>query len=188
MALREEELQEFHSVDWERAKPNLKKEADDRPLVEVVQEKLEAIIEENRDNDEALIEVLHQAQELIGFIPAPVQKKIALGLDVAPGRVASVISFYSHFSEKPQGEYQVALCKGTACYVKGSAEIIEKLEDELGISSGETTDDGMFSLEVVRCLGACGLGPVMTVNGEAHGLLNPEKAVSILRKYENGEM
>ena len=188
MALREKDLLALQKVDWDRAKPDLKKEAEDRPVVEVIQEKLENIIEENRGKSEALIEVLHEVQELIGFIPAPVQKKIALGLGIAPGEVASVISFYAHFSEKPQGEYQIALCKGTACYVKGAAEIIERIEDEFGIKSGETTDDGLFSLEVVRCLGACGLGPVMTVNGKAHGLLNPEKTMNILNKYKNGEM
>lgn len=188
-ALKEKELEGFYEVDWEQANPDLKeKMSEDESIIDVIHRGLENIIEENEGKSDALIEVLHQVQELIGFIPKAVQKKIALGLGVAPGEVSSVISFYAHFSEKPKGKYKIALCKGTACYVKGSAEIIEKVEQEYGIKSGESTDDGIFSLEVVRCLGACGLGPVMTVNGKAHGLLNPEKAINILEKYKNGEM
>ncbi|MDK2985827.1 MAG: hypothetical protein PWQ96_1469 [Clostridia bacterium] len=155
---------------------------------EEINPKLDEIITKNKGNSSALIEVLHKAQELIGFIPRPVQIKIAEGLGVSLGDVYSVVSFYSYFSEKPKGKYQISICKGTACYVKGSSEIIEKLEKELGIRAGDTTDDGLFSLEVVRCLGACGLGPVMTVNGTAHGLLKPDKAVEILKKYKEEEM
>ena len=193
MALRERDLQEFHKVDWDEVNPELRerlrdKKGDYESNVNVIQRELEDIIEKNEKEEDALIEVLHEVQNIIGFIPKAVQKKIATGLDVAPGKVTSVISFYSHFSEKPKGEYEIAICKGTACYVKGSVEIIEKIKDKYGIKDGETTDDGMFSLEVVRCLGACGLGPVMTVNGKAHGLLNPEKAIDILEKYKNGEM
>ena len=192
-ALREKELMEFHQVNWEEINPDLKellekKRGKEETLVDVIHQELEIIIEENRGESEALLEVLHQVQDLIGFIPRAVQKKIAKGLRVAPGEVSSVISFYTHFSEKPKGKYEIAICKGTACYVKGSTEIIEKIEEKYGIKSGETTDDGLFSLEVVRCLGACGLGPVMTVNGKANGLLNTEKALKIKKKYKNGEM
>jgi NADH:ubiquinone oxidoreductase subunit E len=152
------------------------------------QSELEAIIRNYEEDEFSLLEVLHEAQELVGYLPKEVQKIIADELHVAPGKVSSVISFYNHFSDSPKGEYQVAICKGTACYVKGSKEIIEKIEEKYGISSGETTDDGKLSLEVVRCLGACGLSPVMTVNGKAHGLLNPEKATKIIDKYLNNEM
>jgi len=135
-----------------------------------------------------LIEVLHEAQELIGYLPKEAQKIIADHLNLAPGRVNSVVSFYNHFSEYSKGEFQVSLCKGTACYVKGSQEIIEKIENKYGIKSGQTTEDGKLSLNIVRCLGACGLSPVMTVNGKAHGLLNPEKAVKIIDSYLNGKI
>jgi NADH:ubiquinone oxidoreductase subunit E len=158
-------------VDWEEVNP-----------------KLDEIIEENKNEPSNLIEVLHKTQELIGFIPRNVQIKIAEGLNVSLGKVNGVVSFYSYFSEKPKGKYQIAICKGTACYVKGSPEIIEKLETDLGIVAGDTTDDGLFSLEIVRCLGACGLGPVMTVNGTAYGLLKPDKAVAILEEYKNKEL
>lgn len=190
-ALQERELEELREVDWSRVSAKLEKlysESDEESIIDVVHGELEEIINKNRGKEEALIEVLHQVQNLIGFIPKAVQKKIARGLEITPGEVASVISFYAHFSEQPRGKYQIALCKGTACYVKGSAEIIEKIQKKYNIESGETTDDGLFSLEVVRCLGACGLAPVMTVNGKAHGLLNPEKAVAILNQYKNGEM
>jgi len=153
-----------------------------------VNKKINKYIEEVEEDGDALIEVLHKVQALLGYIPKRVQKKIASDLNLAPGKISSVMSFYAHFSDKPQGKYQIAICKGTACYVKGSVDIIEKVKEVYGLSSGDTTDDGIFSLEVVRCLGACGLAPVMTVNGKAHGLLNPDKAVKILEKYKNGEM
>jgi len=187
-ALEEKYLEELGSYDWKEINPELRQKNKNGSVVDVIQSELRDIINENRDEEDALIEVLHKVQDLIGFIPVPVQKKIALGLGLVPGEVSSVISFYAHFSEKPLGKYKIAICKGTACYVKGSVEIIERIEKEYGIKSGETTDDGLFSMEVVRCLGACGLGPVMTVNGKAHGLLNPEKAINILEKYKNGEM
>lgn len=150
---------------------------------EEVNPKLEVLIDEYRGDRSALIEVLHKAQELVGFLPENVQAKIAEGLGVAIGDVYSVVSFYSHFSLKPKGKYHIALCMGTACYVKGAPDIVEKLEKELKIKSGDTTEDGLYSLEIVRCLGACGLGPVMTVNGEVFGLLSPDKAVTILRRF-----
>ena len=153
-----------------------------------VEEKIDEYIDEYESESDALIEILHKVQALLGFIPKKIQKKIAKDLDLAPGKISSVMSFYAHFSEKPKGKYQIAICKGTACYVKGSVEIIDKIEKVYGLKSGDTTDDGLFSLEVVRCLGACGLAPVMTVNGKAHGLLNPDKAIKILKKYENGDM
>lgn len=148
-------------------------------------EQLEELLKPYQGQPGALIEVLHKAQELVGYLPKPVQIRIAKALGLSLGEVYGVVSFYSHFSIKPKGKYKICLCKGTACYVKGSPDVQEKLEQELGIKSGDTTDDGMFSLEVVRCLGACGLGPVMTVNDHAHGLLKADKAVAILENYRN---
>jgi NADH:ubiquinone oxidoreductase subunit E len=144
---------------------------------------LDELLMPYRGQPGALIEVLHKAQELVGYLPKEVQIRVADALGVSLGEVYSVVSFYSHFSVKPKGKFKVSLCKGTACYVKGSPEVLDKIQHQLGINAGDTTDDGMFSLEVVRCLGACGLGPVMTVNENAHGLLKPEKAVCILEEY-----
>jgi len=146
-------------------------------------EELYKIIDQYRGQPSALIEVLHKAQELIGYLPQQVQEVIAKGLGVPLSDIFSVISFYHHFTIKPKGKYQVAVCKGTACYVKGSPEIIKRMEQDLGIKSGDSTDDGKFSLEVVRCLGACGLGPVMMVNKQAHGLLKPDTAAAVLKQY-----
>jgi NADH:ubiquinone oxidoreductase subunit E len=149
---------------------------------ETLNPQVDEIIDKYRGQSTSLIEVLHKVQELVGFLPRHVQVKIAEGLGVSLSEVYSVASFYSHFTFKPKGKYNICLCLGTACYVKGSPEILERLEKELGIEAGDSTDDGMYSLESVRCLGACGLGPVMTVNNEAHGLLKPEKAMDIVKK------
>ncbi|MCR6544329.1 NADH-quinone oxidoreductase subunit NuoE [Dehalobacterium formicoaceticum] len=146
-------------------------------------EEVEQILDAYQGQSSALIEVLHQVQHVVGYLPREIQVKIAKALDVSLGEVYSVISFYSNFNIKPKGKHQICVCKGTACYVKGSPEILQRLEKELDIEAGDTTDDGKYSLEVVRCLGACGLGPVMTVDGNAHGSLKPEKAVAILQKY-----
>ena len=144
---------------------------------------LEEIVQNNKNREEALIEIMHGTQKLIGYIPHKAQEKIARELEISPTRVKSVISFYTYFTDQPRGKYEVSFCKGTACYVKGSEKIIERISEEYGIEPGETTEDGLISLEVVRCLGACGLAPVMTVNGNAHGLLNPEKAIKIIEHY-----
>ncbi len=148
---------------------------------EVLNPQIDEIIENFKGQPTALIEVMHRIQELVGFLPREVQIKIADGLGVPESEVYSVASFYSHFTFKPKGKYQVCLCMGTACYVKGAPEILERVQNELGIEAGDTTDDGFYSLESVRCLGACGLGPVMTINNEAHGLLKPDKAIQILK-------
>ncbi|MGI9950980.1 NADH-quinone oxidoreductase subunit NuoE [Moorellaceae bacterium AZ2] len=147
-------------------------------------DKLEQIIAAHRGQPSALIQVLHQAQDLIGYLPKQVLIAIADGLGVSLSEVYSVVSFYAHFTTKPKGRYQVSVCKGTACYVKGAPEILERLQKELGIKPGDSTDDGKFSLEVVRCLGACGLAPVMMVNKRAHGLLRADTAVAVLQSYE----
>jgi len=151
---------------------------------EEIWNQLEGIIAAHRGQPSALIEVLHQAQDLIGYLPKPVQVAIAEGLGVSLSEVYSVVSFYARFTVKPKGKYQVSVCKGTACYVKGSPEILERLSRELGIKPGDSTDDGKFSLDVVRCLGACGLGPVMTINNRVYGLLKPETAVAVLQTYD----
>ncbi len=156
----------------------------DKAKKEINWEELNKIIDAYRGQDSALIEVLHQAQELVGYLPVKVQIAIAEGLGVPLSKVYSVVSFYHHFTTKPKGKYLISVCAGTACYVKGAPAVIERLEEELGIKAGDSTDDGLFTLEVVRCLGACGLGPVMTINKKAYGLLKPEKAVDIVRQYE----
>lgn len=147
-------------------------------------DELNEVIEAYRGQESALIEVLHKAQEIMGYLPRDVQEAIAEGLHVPLNKVYGVVSFYHHFSVEPKGKYQIAVCNGTACYVKGAPAVISGLEEALGIKAGETTEDGKFSLAAVRCLGACSLAPVMTINQKAYGLMDAEKAVEIIRQYE----
>lgn len=146
--------------------------------------KLEEIINTHKSQKGALIPVLHEAQELFGYLPEEVQQKIADGLGVSLAEVYGVATFYSRFTLTPKGKYNIQLCLGTACYVKGADKILIKLEELLGIKVGETTPDGKFSIEGARCLGACGLAPVMVINGEVYGKVTPEMVKGILDKYE----
>lgn len=151
-------------------------------------EELDRIIDAHRGQPDSLIQVLHQAQQLFGYLPEEAQKRVADGLNVSPSEVHGVATFYSFFSLQPKGKHRICVCQGTACYVRGSDKILARLEKELGIRPGETTADGDFSLEVVRCLGACGLGPVMTVDEDVHARLKPDKVPAILEKYrESGK-
>ena len=131
--------------------------------------------------------VLLEALAIYSYLPIEVQQMIADGMGISLSEVYGVATFYSQFSLVPKGEHIISVCLGTACYVKGADKILEAIEEELGIKSGECTDDGMFSIEACRCLGACGLAPVMTVDGEVYGKCTPESAVRIIRSYMNEE-
>ena len=131
----------------------------------------------------ALIAVLHQAQEIYGFLPEKLQEHIAEQLTVPLSEVCGVVSFYSYFSMKPRGKYLIRVCLGTACYVKGAGEIFGKLSQHLKISIGETSTDGKFTLEASRCIGACGLAPVLAINDEIHGRLTTAATVKLLEAY-----
>jgi NADH:ubiquinone oxidoreductase subunit E len=145
---------------------------------------LENIIAHNRSRPGALIPVLQQAQELIGYLPPSVQRHIARGLNIPVSEVHSVVSFYSFFTMKPKGKHNVRICLGTACYVKRAEEILEKLKETLQIDVDEVTDDRKFSIESVRCLGACGLAPVVMVNNETHASVDPVKIPEIIKEYD----
>jgi len=146
-------------------------------------EKLDEIISNYRNAKGALIPALHEAQELYGYLPMSVQKRIAEGLGIPLVEVYSVVTFYTQFSLKPKGKYVIQVCKGTACYVKGASLILERLKEKLGIDVGECTDDGLFSLEVCRCVGACGLSPVIMINEDVYGRLTPDRVDEIIDKY-----
>ena len=146
---------------------------------------LDEILKEYKGRPGALIPVLHQAQELFGFVPIEVQKRVAEGLDTELSEVYGVVTFYSLFSLQPRGEHEIGVCKGTACYVKGSEKVLDRLEDDLGIEAGETTPDGKYSIEVMRCVGACGLGPVVTVDDDIYARVKPEKLNEVLARYED---
>jgi len=146
-------------------------------------EKLDAIIAKHKDRRGALIPILHEAQELFGCLSEDIQDRIAKGLGIPLSEVYGVTTFYSLFTLKPRGKWTIAVCMGTACYVRGAAEVLNALKTELGVPVNGTTDDGRFTLEVVRCLGACGLAPVMTIGGDVYGRMRPEKIRSILDSY-----
>ena len=145
--------------------------------------KLEEIIAKYRDTRGALIPALHEAQEVYGYLPLEVQRTIAEGLDIPLAEVYGVVSFYTQFSINPKGKYRINVCMGTACYVKGANEVLDKFKTSLSIDVGECTDDGMFSLDACRCIGACGLAPVVTVNDEVFGKLVADDVDGIIEKF-----
>ena len=145
---------------------------------------LVAVIEPLKGQKGAVMPALHKAQEIYGYLPIEVQKQIADGLDVSLEEVYGVSTFYSQFSLTPKGKYHISICLGTACYVKGADKVLDRLIAKLGIQPEECTADGQFSLTACRCIGACGLAPVLTVNDEVYGRLVPEDVDKILAKYQ----
>jgi len=153
---------------------------------ETEQEKLdriEAVIEEYRDREGSLIQILHMAQGIYGYLPLHLQQFIAERLDKPLSEVSGVVTFYSYFSMLPKGENTIRVCLGTACYVRGGKKIIEKIREILNVEVGETTEDGKFTLEVMRCIGACGLAPAITINDRVYKQVNPDKLRNILDQY-----
>ena len=148
---------------------------------------LEKLIAEHKDQKGALMPVLQGAQGIFGCVSEDVQKAIAEGLGVTLAEVYGVATFYAQFSLHPKGKYLISVCLGTACYVKGSQSILDKLSQVLDIPVGGTTPDGKFTLEATRCLGACGLAPVMMINGQVYGRLTPDAVPAIIDKYKNDD-
>jgi NADH:ubiquinone oxidoreductase subunit E len=145
---------------------------------------VDAIIERYRSKPGSLIPVLEDVQEALGYLPKSIQRKIALGLGVPFSEVYGVVTFYSFFTMFPRGRHTLRCCLGTACYVKGGKKILEKLSDTLRIEPGSTTADRRFSLETVRCLGACGLAPVVTVDEETYRQVKSVELPGLLESYE----
>ncbi|NLB81065.1 MAG: NAD(P)H-dependent oxidoreductase subunit E, partial [Clostridiaceae bacterium] len=144
---------------------------------------LQAVIEKPKDVDGSLIAVLHEAQEIYGYLPIEVQKKVSEGLNIPLAEIYGVVTYYSQFTLNPKGKYQISVCLGTACYVKGSGELMNRIKTRLGIEEGECTADGKFSLDATRCIGACGLAPVVMVNDDVYGRLSADDIDGILDKY-----
>ena len=145
---------------------------------------LMSVIAKYKDQDGALIPVLHQAQEIYGYLPIEVQTMIADGIGVPLAEVYGVVTFYTQFSLNPKGEYKIGVCLGTACYVKGSGDILDKFKELLKIDVDGCTSDGKFSLEATRCIGACGLAPVFTINEDVYGRITADDVPGILAKYQ----
>lgn len=141
---------------------------------------LKNVIADYERKESNLIQILHMAQAIFGYVPSDVQRFIADQMDLSVSKVNSVLTFYSFFSTKPKGKYTVSICLGTACYVRGGKEVLNKLKSVLGIDVGETTEDKIFSLSVMRCIGACGLAPAMTINQKVYKQVNPNKIQRIL--------
>ena len=147
------------------------------------EKQLQAVIQKYKGTGGALMPVLQGAQEIYGYLPIEVQKMVADGLDLPLSEVYGVSTFYAQFSLNPKGENKISVCLGTACYVKGAQQVFDRLCERLGIQGGECTPDRRFSLEACRCIGACGLAPVMTVNDEVYGRLTADDVDDILKKY-----
>ena len=148
------------------------------------EKQLMSVIEQHKGEKGALMPVMQEAQEIYGYLPIEVQQMIAQGLEVPVEEVYGVSTFYSQFSLNPKGKVAIAVCLGTACYVKGSGDILDRITQEIGVASGETSADGYYSVDATRCIGACGLAPVLTINDEVYGRLVPNDMPGILAKYK----
>ncbi len=141
---------------------------------------IEQLFAEYQPIKDNLIQMLNEIQEHYGYVPMEVQKDLSEFLSIPMAEIYGVVTFYSRFSLKPKGKYNISVCMGTACYVKGSQKILDRLLERLNIQTGETTEDGLFSIEETRCVGACGLAPVFTVNGEVYGKATVQKLDQVL--------
>ncbi len=148
------------------------------------EQKLLEVTAKYKDLPGNLLPVLQGAQEIYGYLPIEVQKIIARELDVSMTEIYGVASFYAQFKLNPDGEIAIAVCLGTACYVKGSGKIADKVTELVGVAPGETSPDGKYSFEATRCIGACGLAPVVTVNGDVYGRLTPADVEGMIKKYQ----
>ncbi len=152
-------------------------------LTPEVMNRVDKVIERYADKPGALIPVLTECQGIVGYVPVELQEYIAKGLNVPGSSVYGVVTFYSFFTMEPKGRHTIKLCLGTACYVRGIAEVRNRIISKFGLEDGKTTEDRRFSLQTVRCLGACGLAPVMLVDQDTHGGVSSDKAVEILERY-----
>ena len=152
-----------------------------------VLDKVRNICAKHHNDSGELITILHECQDILGYLPEDIQEIVAEELHIPVARVYGVVSFYSYFTMEPKGKYPISVCMGTACYVRGSERILDELQRQLGIKVGETTEDGLFSLDCLRCVGACGLAPVVTIAGKVYGRLTVDKIHEILSDYYKKE-
>lgn len=147
-------------------------------------QKVQQIIEKHKEVKGALIPVMHEIQELYGYLPQEALQLVSKELNISMSEIHGVATFYSLFTLQPKGEHIIRVCMGTACYVKGSQSIIDKLNLELGVEVGKTTKNGRFTLEAARCLGSCGLAPVMMIDDRVYGKVTPDDVIKILEEYK----
>lgn len=149
--------------------------------------RLEEYIDSLPDTEGELINILHEAQDLFGYLPEELQIFISRKLGLTAAKVYGVVTFYSFFTMEPRGKHLISVCMGTACFVKGAEKILKEIKKELGIKEGNSTEDGMFTIDTLRCIGACGLAPVITIDGKVYGRVKPEEVRSILSEYRTHE-
>ena len=162
------------------------KGAEDAARTALEQSQYEAVaqvIERYKGHKDALIMVLHAAQEIVGYLPPELQRFIAEGMDIPVSEVSGVVSFYSYFSTQKRGRHTIRMCQGTACYVRGGKKVVEEIKKELNVDVGGTTADGEFTFEIVRCIGSCGLAPAMMVDDDVYRQVTPTKLRSIFARY-----
>lgn len=145
---------------------------------------VEEICSQHGNDAGELINILHETQNALGYLPREVQEVVARCLNIPSTRVNGVVSFYAFFTEKPRGKHPISVCLGTACYVRGAEKVLDEVKAVLGIGVGETTPDGVFSLDCIRCVGACGLAPVLMIDGKVYGNVDPKSVRSILESIE----
>ncbi len=170
------------AIDWKKTKiPEDEKPPEEFPPSMI--NEIERVIGQYKNKPGNTIPVLQRCQQIVGYLPPQIQKRISKGLNVPTAELHSIVSFYSYFTMKPRGDHNIRVCLGTACYVKRVEESLTKIKEELGIDVGDVTEDRKFSLETVRCLGACGLAPVIVVDEETFGAVNPKKVSGIIEQY-----
>lgn len=148
---------------------------------------LDKFIDGLEEKEGSLITVLHKTQEIFGYLPQEIQLHVARKLDIPAAKVNGVVTFYSYFTETPRGEHVINVCMGTACFVRGAEEILKEIQDTLKIKAGQTTADGKFSLDALRCVGACGLAPIIMIDGKVYGRLKKDQVGDILKTYMGEE-
>lgn len=146
-------------------------------------DRIQEIIDEYKDVEGSLIQVLHFAQGIYGYLPDELQRFIADGMNIPLNEVYGVVTFYTLFTTRPKGENTIGVCMGTACYVKGAKDVLKAFSDQLGIKVGQTSEDLKFTLEITRCIGACGLAPAITINDKVYQKVDPQKVSAILEEY-----
>ncbi len=148
-----------------------------------IKETVRSICAEFNNDPNELIAILHKAQNHFGFLPKEVQNAVADAVKVPASKVYGVVTFYSYFTMVPKGKHPISVCMGTACYVKGAEKVLKELEKELNIKNGQTTSDGRFSMNTLRCIGACGLAPVVMIGDKVYGNVKPEEVKNIIKEY-----
>ncbi len=171
------------AVEWIRRKAPVEKKEKEGEFPPSMLQEIDRVIKQYKNKPGSSIPVLQRCQQIVGYLPPQIQKHIAKGLNLTPAQVHSIVSFYSFFTMKPRGDHNIRICLGTACYVKRVEESLNKIKEELKINVGDVTENKKFSLETVRCLGACGLAPVMVIDEETYGAVNPKKVMEIIEGY-----